>query len=313
LEIIDYSPLYQKQAIQLWNDTLTADLIDENRFIKLVLCDENFSSELALLCVDQGELLGFLLSTKRIVPYMERGLEPERGFVNLIFVKKGYQHQGIGTKLMQTAEKRMVEKGTKNITLAAYSPNYFFPGVDAAAYPHAVEFFKKLGYETTGEAVSMHRTLFDYRYPEAVKQRKDEYIKKGYNIQPFSYEYTFELLEFLLKNFGAGWKRNAYLAILNHVAHDTIKICTDKDGKIVGYCMRAIDGNPARFGPFGVRKDLRSRGMGSILFNEMMYDMLSKGIYHVYLLWTHGDAQRFYERQGMKPYRSYQLMKKIIH
>lgn len=310
--IINYSPLYQKQIIQLWNDTMAADLIDENRFIKLVLCDENFNPELVLLYIDEGEVLGFILGTKRMVPYMERGLEPDRGFISLLFVKRDYQHQGIGTKLMEEVEKRMVDKGAKNITAAAYSPNYFFPGVDEEAYPHGVEFFKKLGYKVTGEAVSMHRTLFDYRYPEVVKQKRDEYIKKGYSIQSFSYEYSLELLEFLLDNFGSGWKRNAYLAILNHAAHDTIKICLDENKRIVGYCQRAIDDNPARFGPFGVREDLRSGGMGSILFHDMLHDMLSKGIYHVYFLWTHGDAQRFYERQGMRPYRSYQLIKKNI-
>lgn len=312
MEIIDYSPLYQKQVIQLWNDTMAADLIDENRFIKLVLCDENFNPELALLCIEKGEAVGFILGIKRIVPYMERGLEPDRGFISLLFVKKEYQHHGIGTKLVKEVERRLFDKGAKNITIAAYSPNYFFPGVDEEAYPHGVKLLEKLGYKVTGDAVSMHRTLFDYRYPEGIKRKRDELIGKGYSIQPFSYEYSLELLNFLLENFGAGWKRNAYLAILDHVAHDTIKICLDIDKKIVGYCQRGIDGNPARFGPFGVRKDLRSNGMGSILFHEMLHDMLSKGIYHVYLLWTHGDAQKFYERQGMSQYRSYQLMKKNI-
>lgn len=312
MEIINYSPLYQKQIVKLWNYTMEADLIDENRFIKLVLCDENFNPELVLLCIDKGEVIGFILGTKRMVPYMERGLEPDRGFISLIFVSKEYQHQGIGTKLMEEVEKRMIDKGTTNITIAAYSPNYFFPGVDEEAYPNGVKFFKKLGYEVTGEAVSMHRTLFNYRYPEAVKQKREELINRGCSLQPFSYEYSLELLEFLLNNFGSGWKRNAYLAILNHTAHDTIKIFFDENKRIVGYCQRAIDDNPARFGPFGVREDLRSNGMGSILFHEMLHDMLSKGIYHVYFLWTHGDAQRFYERQGMSPYRSYQLIKKNI-
>lgn len=312
MEIINYSPVYQKQVIQLWNDTMKADLIDENRFIRLVLCDENYNPELVLLYIDRGQVLGFVLGTKRLVPYMERGLEPDRGFISLVFVKKEYEHQGIGTRLMEEVEKRMADMGVLNITLGAYSPNYFFPGIDDAAYPHGTNFFKKLGYEITGDAVSMHRTLFDYRYPEAIKQKKEEFIKKGYSIQAFSYEYSLELLEFLLGNFGSGWKRNAYLAILNHTAHDTIKLCLDENKRIVGYCQRAIDGNPARFGPFGVREDQRSGGMGSILFHEMLHDMLSRGIYHVYLLWTHGDAEKFYERQGLKAYRCYRLMRKIM-
>lgn len=310
MKIINYSSVYQNEIIELWNDTLVADLIDENRFIKLVLCDENFNPELALIALDKGKVAGFILATKRLVPYMERGLEPDRGFINLMFVKKEYQHKGLGTKLVEIVEKRMFEKGASNITVAAYSPNYFFPGVDEEAYPHGAQFLKKLGYKVTGEAVSMHRTLFDYRYPEAVKIKRDKYAEEGCRIQPFSYQYSLELQEFLLNNFGSGWKRNAYLSILDHTAQDTIKIYLDKEGKIIGYCQRAIDGNQARFGPFGVREDLRSNGMGSILFHEILHDMLSKGIYHVYFLWTHGDAQRFYERQGMSVYRSYQLMKK---
>ena len=33
-----------------------------------------------------GWVVGFILATKRIFPYLERGLEPDRGWINVLFV-----------------------------------------------------------------------------------------------------------------------------------------------------------------------------------------------------------------------------------
>src|SRR5699024_1872812 len=96
-------------------------------------------------------------------------------------------------------------------------------------------------------------------------------------------------------------------------APETLIICRNKQDEIVGYCQRAIDGHPDRFGPFGVDESLRGLGLGSVLFNEMLHDMTKRGIHHVYFLWTAGRAQLMYERQGMSAYREYELMRKMLN
>ena len=62
-------------------------------------------------------------------------------------------------------------------------------------------------------------------------------------------------------------------------AEDTILLVVDEQKNILGFCMRKIDGNDARFGPFGVSEHLRSKGIGGVLFEYMMQEMKQKGIY----------------------------------
>src|SRR5690625_997792 len=314
IKIIPYNIKYRKKILELWNQELITDPLSEKRFLEKILLDENFDPNYCLVALSEdNKVIGFIWSVVRKVPYGDRGTEPERGWIASIFVDKDYQHQGIGSQLVNTVEEKMINKGIKNITLGAYSPNYLFPGIDKNNYPNAKSFFEKLGYEKHGEAVSMERSLFDFVKTQRYLDLYEKVLKKGYTLTSFSLDDAEELLEFLHTHFEGGWARNIQNAILNDEAHETVLVLRDSENEIVGYAQRAIDGSPDRFGPFGVMEKLRGEGLGAILFNEMLFDMLSKGISHAYFLWTSGNAQKFYERNGMKVYRDYNLMKKYIN
>ena len=135
---------------------------------------------------------------------------------------------------------------------------------------------------------------------------------KGISIIPYEKKYMLKLLDFLLDEFGAGWKRNAFMAMQHHEAEKVILMVVDQNEEILGFCMRKIDGNEGRFGPFGVSEKLRSTGIGGALFEYMMKDMKSRGIPYLYFLWTGGPAKRFYERHGVKVYRTYKLFRKEL-
>lgn len=314
IKIIPYNIKYRKKILELWNQELITDPLSEKRFLEKILLDENFDPNYCLVALSEdNKVIGFIWSVVRKVPYGDRGTEPERGWIASIFVDKDYQRQGIGSQLVNTVEEKMINKGIKNITLGAYSPNYLFPGIDKNNYSNAIPFFEKLGYEKYGEAVSMERSLFDFVKTQRYLDLYEKVLKKGYTLTSFSLDDAEELLEFLHTHFEGGWARNIQNAILNDKAHETVLVLRDSENEIVGYAQRAIDGSPDRFGPFGVMEKLRGEGLGAVLFNEMLFDMLSKGISHAYFLWTSGNAQKFYERNGMNVYRDYNLMKKYIN
>ena len=100
--------------------------------------------------MDQDKVVGFIYGTKRKFPYLERGLEPDRGWINVMFVDKAYWKQGIGQQLLDLCEGELKRRGCRNITLGAYSPSYFFWGVDPVHYPEAVRFFEQNGYIRDG-------------------------------------------------------------------------------------------------------------------------------------------------------------------
>jgi len=305
-----YNHRYESDIIDLWNRTLVSDSINPPIFRKQVLFDDNFQDDLCLIALENEVLVGFLLGIKRVYPYLDRGLEPDRAWISILIVDPMFQRKGIGTALVNEIEKRFIDKGVRRINIASYSPGYFFPGIDVSAYQDSIEFFKKVGYIDLGEAVSMERSLFDHVLTDEFYERKKKAEELGYRFMPFTYDRSFELIEFLGTNFGGGWKYNALTAMRNQLAEDTIWIAIDSDNKIVGFCMRKMDGNDHRFGPFGVLDTLRSHGLGYILFELMMNDMKQRRLYHLYFLWTGGAGMRFYLRHGVHVYRTYRLFEK---
>lgn len=312
MEIKRYSQKYENEVVVLWNKTLTADPITVHKFRKQALFDDNFDPELCLVAIKDDRVIGFLLATKRKFPYLERGLEPTRGWINVMFVDKEHQREGIGESLVKHAETKLKALGAETVTLGAYSPNYFFPGIDRENYEDAIKFFDKLGYQPGKESYSMCKDLHGYKISEEAMDKLSKAQNAGFSFINFEYKYALELLEFLKNEFGGGWKRNALISMQNNTAEDCILLALDADQKIVGFCMRMIDGNPMRFGPIGVKEDVRNFGIGGILFDIMQFEMEKRGIYHLYFVSTDVPGRRFYERHGVKVFRTFVDYQKTI-
>lgn len=304
MSIIYYTQQYENEVVECWNRNCIFDPIDVKKFRNQALFDDNFDPNLCWISLENDHVNGFIMATKRKFPYLERGLEPERGWINVIFVDQEVRNQGIGQELLNHAEKSLIELGCKNITLGAYSPNYFFWGVDPVNYADAIKFFEKNNYKSLDLHYSMGKDLHGYQIPEETLLKKQEAEKKGYKFLTFDYKYSLELLEFLKNEFGGGWKRNALIAMQKGIAEDVILIALDKNNKICGFCMRAIDGNPMRFGPVGISKNERNAGLGSIMLDLQCYEMAKKGIYRMYFITTDEPGKRYYERHGLSVIRT---------
>lgn len=305
MKIVNYCQADEAAVVALWNETLTMDTITVSKFRKQVLLDENFDTTLCYVAKVEQQTIGFLLAMKRKFPYLERGLEATRGWISVLFVKAGYQRQGIGSALVRQAEVDLRKSGAKEITIAAYSPNYFFPGVDIDHYQKAVSFFKKCGYMEEETSYSMAKDLHQFAVEDSVCKQLAKAEADGFQFINFDYRYAIKLLQFAKEEFGGGWKRNVLLAMQANTAEDCILIVLNKADEIVGFCMRMIDGNPMRFGPIGVRADIRNYGIGGILLNRMQSEMKKRGIYHMFFISTDEPGKRFYERHGLTWIRTF--------
>ena len=121
----------------------------------------------------------------------------------------------------------------------------------------------------------------------------------------FTYDDALELLVYLREEFGGGWERNARISMQDGTAEELIMIVKNKDDKICGFCMRAIDKNPMRFGPIGISKSERSAGLGSVLLNLYFADMSQHGVFRMYFITTDAPGRRYYERNGLEVIRSF--------
>lgn len=312
MKIVTYEQKYEKAVVDLWNRTLHADPLTVKKFRKQALFDENFDPSLCYVALEEEQPVGFCLGMRRKFPYMERGLEPDRGWIVVMFVAREYQRKGIGTALVKRAEEDMKRAGAKNITLSAYSPSYFFPGVDEENYPAAAAFFKGLGYVSGKKDYSMCKDLHGYQMSQESVKKMEAAEEKGYRFINFTYDYALELLEFNKNQFGGGWKRNALIAMQNGTAEDLILLVLSPKGSICGFCMRMIDGNPMRFGPIGIDKAMRNEGLGSILLDFAQLEMAKRGVYHMYFVSTDEPGRRYYERHGIHVFRSFTSYKKDI-
>ncbi|HWQ77546.1 MAG TPA: GNAT family N-acetyltransferase [Anaerovoracaceae bacterium] len=312
MEIINFSQHYEKEVVDLWNTSLTADPVTVMKFRRQALFDDNFDAELCFAAVENDRLIGFLLATKRKFPYLERGLEPTRGWINVMFVDEDFRRRGVGKALAGKAEEKLKSMGAETVTLGAYSPNYFFPGVDMDNYKAAVKFFEEMGYEAGKASYSMCKNLHGYQIGRDTLDKLAKAQEAGFRFIGFDYRYALELLDFLRDEFGGGWKRNALISMQNSTAEDCILLVLDREEKIAGFCMRMIDGNPMRFGPFGIRAEARNYGIGGVLFDLMQLEMEKRGIYHLYFVSTDEPGKRFYERHGLKVFRTFADYQKTI-
>lgn len=304
MSIVTYTQAFEKEVVDCWNRNCYFDPIDIKKFRTQALFDDNFDPNLCWVSVEENHVNGFIMATKRKFPYLERGLEPDRGWINVFFVDKEVRRQGIGQALLDRAEQALKELGCKNITIGAYSPNYFFWGVDPIHYAEAIQFLEKNHYDSLEMHYSMGKDLHGYQIPKDTLEKIKKAEENGYKFLNFDYKYALELLEFLKNEFGGGWKRNALIAMQKGIAEDLILIVCDADDNICGFCMRAIDGNPMRFGPVGISKKIRNGGLGTILLDLQCYEMAKRGIYRMYFITTDEPGKRYYERRGLSVIRT---------
>lgn len=311
MNITSFDIKYLSQIIEIYNDHFSQDIITEEEFIRIHLCDMNFDEDLFLLMVDEDNVIGFLFGIKRKISYFSKGLQNDTAWIKLIATRNDKYNQGIGSQLMKEFEIRVKAKNGKKVILSMYSPNYFYSGVDINN-KSAINFFYKNGYIGKEKSYWMECELTEYSLPLTVEERKKELYLDGFMFIPFEMKYSYSLLKMIKANFSEGWLSYVIDAIKNKRAHDEIIICVKEDD-VVGYVSRAsIDQQPGRFGPFGVSEDFRNHKLGEILIHEMFLSMKTRNINKVFFKSTEENGKRFYLRQGMEVKRIYQKFDKVI-
>lgn len=281
--------------INLWNTSLPYHQTTMEQVTAILFCDDNFQNEDILIAEEAETIIGFCIGIKRRYPYLHKGLEEGHGWILNIAVAETHRRMGIGSQLLKQMETNL---NCHHITLAAYSPYYFFAGVDAA-YQEAIVFFEAHHYRRKACAYPMYKNLKDYQMPQEIQMRKAMKQQEGYAFHVFDWNDAKELLDFLSENFSAGWYYHASVSMRNKTATNTIVVCR-KHTHMIGYVQSAIDGDCTRYGPFGVMDTYRSQGIGSILVHEMWTLMKQHGADKAWFHSTDEKGRRFYERHGMQ-------------
>ena len=285
--------------------------MDIDNFYRRVVYDINFDPSLYLLAAEDGKILGFVYGIRRKVYDEIKGMESEQGWIVAMGVQPSRCGQGIGSALLEAIEKQLKERGTVRLDVGPYGSSYICPGIDRECYSKGVEFFANRGYVEGGDSCSMRMDLWGFKVPPQYAEKKKNLEDRGFIFKPFAREDTLALFSFMEKYFPY-WLPLVRSSILHGRAEKTLITALEKNGEAAGFVLRAMDGTDERFGPFGVRPDLQGIGLGSVLFHEMMENMIRNRIFHTYFMWTSGRNLEIYGSWGMKIFRRYAMFHKIL-
>jgi len=137
IEIKNYDNiLHRSQVVKLWKDIFgyTEARNDPELSIDKKLAVDK---DLFFVAVDSGKVIGTIMA----------GYDGHRGWIYSLAVMPENRKTNIGTKLLETAEKKLKEKGCLKINLQIMSTN-----IDV------MKFYKKNGYKKE-ERISMGKAL----------------------------------------------------------------------------------------------------------------------------------------------------------
>jgi GNAT superfamily N-acetyltransferase len=297
--------------VEAWCAALPLDLVDAATFRRKVLLDPNFDPAGLLVADDGGELAGICLGLVRRVPFEGVGLEPERGWITAFGVRPELRRQGFGSALLEAGLARFRNGGRSQVLLAPYLPNYFVPGVDAAAYADGLAFLTKRGFQVTSRPLAMDASLVTLDLSPYLA-REAALRDQGIEVRRLRLEEIPRLLEFLAATMPGDWLRHA-----RELLHDAVRGKGDPEpfvaalagGRMVGYCQHEAE----HFGPFGVAEGWQGRGIGTVLLARCLELMRRKGLHNAWVLWTSDEAAaRVYSRFGFTETRRFAVLRREL-
>jgi len=317
LSIRSYKPGDEEALVDVWNESLRYDPINLKVFERKVLLDPNFDPCGLKIAEINGEIVGFTIGIVRRYPLFYQGLEEDKGWITAIAIKSDYISRA-GDLLLRKTLEFFKERRRKYVWYSPYTPNYFFPGVDPDRYEDVLGLLERHGFKRISEVLSMDVQLWpNYTIPDYIGELEEKLEREGIKICHLKTRYIYPFLKFLKENFSADWYRHALEMLQRGCDKDQILIAV-KGNEVVGYCQYFHSDEydwhrpGAHFGPFGVREDMRGKGIGSVLLAKCLYEMRTRGFHSAYLLWTEERAAKLYSRFGFKITRRFFIMRKTI-
>ncbi|MEA2237622.1 MAG: hypothetical protein QOC81_2346 [Thermoanaerobaculia bacterium] len=193
-------------------------------------------------------------------------------FLRILGVDRARRGRGVGSALLREAR----ERGRAQV-VAAEAGNYFTPGIAANDVP-TIEFFVKRRYREIASTQNLVTTELPVEVPEGVIRANRDSSER--------------VLAFIEKEFGRIWRFEAGRAFENDPA---TLFYAEVDGEIAGFAAHdANNRGLGFFGPTGVARAHRGRGLGGRLLHASLADLRRLGHESVVIPWT--DAIEFYRK-----------------
>jgi GNAT superfamily N-acetyltransferase len=191
--------------------------------------------------------------------------------LRILAVDREKRRRGIGSALLHEAEAR----GAR--VVAAEAGNYFTPGV-VASDTAMIEFFTRRRYKEIARTQNLVAEVADGEW--------------GVGVVRATHVTRDRVLAFIEKEFGRIWRFETSHAFENDPA---TLLYVEADGEIAGFAAHEANNRGLGFfGPTGVARAHRGRGLGALLLRASLADLRRLGYERVIIPWT--DAIDFYRK-----------------
>jgi len=249
-------------------DTFTAPLIEDKTF-----GDPHFDPELALVGREGDEIIAFMPGL-----FKDRKGRPT-GWIKWFAVNRNRRREGLGSRLLEEMERRLRERGAREIRVSDCAPNYLQPGVDPRNTESAA-FLLRRGYVKAGDFFHMEADLSarDWETTKAEQRLKAERFEFR-RLEPDDRE---PFLVFL----GGDRREDAYRVDACFRQDPVSCHIALRDNEIVAYAQYDVD-RPGWFGAMRTAEEFRrAKGLGTILFRRCMADMRRLGYEKALIGWV---------------------------
>ncbi|RYL93076.1 GNAT family N-acetyltransferase [Sporolactobacillus sp. THM7-4] len=307
-----------KEMVKLWNQEIGDDFpMREELLIQNSFLDPNVRSEGSLLAMDdQGCLIGFVIAKKYSEP-LDVGMNRSIGWIQVLLVRRDQRNQGIGTVLLNRAEKALTQEGASKIFLGKDVWHYF-PGIPDG-YESVKKWFVSRNYHYDGTEYDLLTETVVDKLPEPddgarfslVHGKEDERL----------------LLAFLHRNFPGRWEYEA-IKYFERGGDGQEFVILKKNGKVIGFCRingpfspqiaqnvywspLFSDGQLGGMGPLGIDATERGNGYGSDLVRAGIACLNGRGLKRIVIDWTR--LIEFYRKVGARPWKAYATYSKQLN
>jgi ribosomal protein S18 acetylase RimI-like enzyme len=279
-------------------------------FKNATIKSKNYFPELCVLIKNStNTIIGFFMIVFRrsLVFKKRRNVTVLKFFV----VDKKWRQKGLGRKMYHNLMAKVKNHKKKSfwmkLEVLSSQPDYIFPGLSPKLTP-ALLFLKSLGFKKYEERINLKvdlNSLETYVLPKklntveisrATLEDKEELISLKF--MPWKYRMIF-------------WADEIKSSFQNRPI--TTFVAKEKEeNKIIGWATHSVS-FPGSFGPTGVSKKYRKKGIGKLLLKWCVWDLKQSKVNPMIIRWIDKKTLSFYSKSiGAKVSEIYWALKRRI-
>lgn len=291
-------------------------------FVGHLFKNKFFKVEGTFTAYDGEQLVGFISANVRD---MDLGNEKAAGYINTMFVKKEYRRQGIGSKLLELAEKYIKDAGMKYsrvVFLSQINWPWYIPHTDKHEHPGAPavrinsEYYLFLyhhHYYVNSIHEGFHLPLAEYELPQKVVDMMTTNNERGFTVEVYDAAKHYGIEEFCDAIDNPGFASSIRYNLKRENPYPFFVAA--HDGKVCGWTGPMYNEPTGRGHLDGICVDPNTRGggLGKALFCYLCeYSKQQGSQYMTFFTGLDNPARRIYLYAGFKIAQSFADMKKDL-